>query len=545
MKNKLAILLLLIPFYFFGQTTNNTNLKTISGYIKHKDKALSNVTIFVENTMRYTVSDKNGFYSIKAKIGETLSYSYTGFLKIYIIIEDVSKTLNIDMIVENKSSKLSFNSNPKLGDVNIGENAPEFGVIKIDGKSLNKYATSLTRAIVEKLPIFYIKYNKYGEETLYLKGKEFNGSAVWIIDNYEFDIPFPILISEVKEVIAINSEKTNPIIRVTTNINYKELKNIDFNNYFFTEDDFYSYDAKKIKKIKNQYPFLEKYKKISKEKEALELFTKTYKTDKNIKNYYSIIYKYFKDKKFENTFLSEIVSKFAEEANNNPEFLKSIAYKYQEIGEDDKAIEIYKKIVKLRPNYRQSFRDLANAFLEQKEYNEFWSTYYYYLNKGYKIDEDDIGEIISSQIISAYNLDIENDNKRKKIKIENPNKNIESDVRIVFEWNCTEAEFILEFVNPNLETYKIENSYKENKGLIKSQKIKGYTSKEVFIDQLNPGFYLVNLTYLGNKQEKPTTFKITTYYNWGKENQTKKIEVFDFTDKNIKNQLLRLSRKYL
>lgn len=545
MKNKLAIFLLLIPFYFFGQTTNNTNLKTISGYIKHKDKALSNVTVFVDNTMRYTVSDKNGFYSIKAKIGETLSYSYTGFLKIYIIVEDVSKTLNIDMIVENKSSKLSFNSNPKLGDVNIGENAPEFGVIKIDGKSLNKYATSLTRAIVEKLPIFYIKYNKYGEETLYLKGKEFNGSAVWIIDNYEFDIPFPILISEVKEVIAINSEKTNPIIRVTTNINYKELKNIDFNNYFFTEDDFYGYDAKKIKKIKKQYPFLEKYKKISKEKEALELFTNTYKTDKNIKNYYSIIYKYFKDKKFENTFLSEIVSKFEEEANNNPEFLKSIAYKYQEIGEDDKAIEIYKKIVKLRPNYRQSFRDLANAFLEQKAYNEFWSTYYFYLNKGYKIDEDDIGEIISSEIISAYNLDIENNNKRKKIKIENPNKNIESDVRIVFEWNCTEAEFILEFVNPNLETYKIENSYKENKGLIKNQKIKGYTSKEIFIDQLNPGFYLVNLTYLGNKQEKPTTFKITTYYNWGKENQTKKIKVFDFTDKNIKNQLLRLSRKYL
>lgn len=545
MKNKLAIFLLLIPFYFFGQTTNDSNLKTISGYIKHKDKALANVTIFVDNTMRYTVSDKNGFYSIKAKIGETLSYSYTGFLKIYIIVEDVSKTLNIDMIVENKSSKLSFNSNPKLGDVNIGENVPEFGVIKIDGKSLNKYATSLTRAIVEKLPIFYIKYNKYGEETLYLKGKEFNGSAVWIIDNYEFDIPFPILISEVNEVIAINSEKTNPIIRVTTNINYKELKNIDFNNYFFTEDDFYSYDAKKIKKIKNQYPFLEKYKKISKEKEALELFTKTYKTDKNIKNYYSIIYKYFKDKKFENTFLSEIVSKFAEEANNDSEFLKSIAYKYQEIGEDDKAIEIYKKIVKLRPNYHQSFRDLANTFLEKKAYNEFWNTYYFYLNKGYKIDEDDIGEIISSEIISAYNLDIENNNKRKKIKIENPNKNIESDVRIVFEWNCTEAEFILEFVNPNLETYKIENSYKENKGLIKSQKIKGYTSKEVFIDQLNPGFYMVNLTYLGNKQEKPTTFKITTYYNWGKENQTKKIEVFDFTDKNIKNQLLRLSRKYL
>lgn len=545
MKTKLAIFLLLIPFYFFAQNTNINNLKTISGYIKHKDKAVSNATVFVENTMRYTVSDTNGFYSIKAKIGETLSYSYSGFLKVYVIVEDVSETLNIDMIIENKSSKLKFNSNPKLGNVNIGENAPEFSVLKIDGKKLNKYATSLTRALVEKLPFFYIKFNKYGEETLYLKGKEFNGSAVWMIDNYEFDIPFPILISEVKEIIVINSEKNNPIIRVSTNINYKELKNINFNNYFFTEDDFYSYDAKKIKKFKEIYPYLDKYKKISKEKEALELFKSSYKTDKNNKYYFSRIYKYFKDKKFDNTFLSEILTIYKEEANENPEVLKAIAYKYQEINENEKAIEIYKKIVKLRPNYLQSFRDLANAFLEQKEYNEFWSTYYYFLNKGYKIGEDDVREIISSEIIAAYNLDVENGNSRKKIKIENPNKNILSDVRLVFEWNTTEAEFIIEFVNPNLETYKIENSFKENRSLIKDQKQKGYASKEVFIDKLIPGFYLVNLTYLGNKQEKPTTFKITTYYNWGKENQSKKIEVFDFSNKNVKTQLLRLSRKHL
>ncbi|MDO6741555.1 MULTISPECIES: hypothetical protein [Polaribacter] len=545
MKNKLTLLLLLVPFYFFAQTTNNTNFKTISGFIKHKDKALSNVTIFVENTMRYAISDTNGFYTIKAKIGETLSYSYSGYLKTYVIVEDVSETLNINMIVENKSSKLRFNSNPKLGDVNIGENVPEFGVIKIDGKSLNKYATSLTRALVEKLTFFYIKFNKYGEETLYLKGKEFNGSAVWLIDNYEFDIPFPILISEVKEIIVMNSEKNNPVIRVSTNIDYKKLKNIDFNNYFFTDDDFYSYDAKKVKKLKNIYPFLDKYKKISKEKEALELFENTYKKDKNNKDYFLNIYKYFKDKKFDNTFLSEILSTYEKEANNNPETLKAIAYKYQEINEDKKAIEVYKKIIKLRPNYLQSFRDLANAFLEQKEYNEFWKTYHYFLNKGYKVKEDDIGEIIASEIITVYNLDIENDNNRKKIKIENPNKNVKSDVRLVFEWNTTEAEFIIEFVNPYLATYKIENSFKENQSLIKDQKIKGYTSKEIFIDKLIPGFYLVNLTYLGNKQEKPTTFKITTYYNWGKENQSKKIKVFDFSNYNVKHQLIKLSRKYL
>jgi uncharacterized protein YfaP (DUF2135 family) len=114
---------------------------------------------------------------------------------------------------------------------------------------------------------------------------------------------------------------------------------------------------------------------------------------------------------------------------------------------------------------------------------------------------------------------------------------------LVFEWNTSEAEFILEFINPNLQAYKIENSIDKNNDLIVDQKKKGYTSKEIFINTLKRGNYYVNLTYLGNKQHKPTVFKITTYYNWGRPNQTKKIDVFDFTLQNIKTKLLKLNRK--
>ncbi|MGK0414923.1 MAG: hypothetical protein ACJA1B_003155, partial [Polaribacter sp.] len=115
----------------------------------------------------------------------------------------------------------------------------------------------------------------------------------------------------------------------------------------------------------------------------------------------------------------------------------------------------------------------------------------------------------------------------------------------VFEWNTSEAEFILEFVNPDLLPYSVENSSSKNTDLIIDQKKKGYTSKEIFIENLKEGDWLVNLTYLGNKQSKPTIFKITTYYNWGRPNQSEKIEVFDFTQLNLKRALLKLNGKWL
>ena len=194
-------------------------------------------------------------------------------------------------------------------------------------------------------------------------------------------------------------------------------------------------------------------------------------------------------------------------------------------------------------NYRQSYRDLANTFLGLKEYREFWLTYNYYRNKGFKIDDNDIGEVMASEIISAYNLD--KTTSHRKIKIEYSKKNTESDVRVVFEWNTAEAEFILEFVNPDLIPYTIENSSDNHNDLIVDQKKKGYTSKEIFIEKLGKGDWLINLTYLTNKQYKPTIFKITTYYNWGRPNQSKKIDVFDFKLQNVKMKLLKLNSRSL
>jgi tetratricopeptide (TPR) repeat protein len=417
-------------------------------------------------------------------------------------------------------------------------------ILQIEGDSLNKNAASLTKAIQDIVPDLSLRINQFSEEVLYIKGQELEGPAIWIIDDVTFDIPIPIFISEVKEVLVIKSKKTGFVISVKTNIDYSKVKDINYDNYYFTDAEYYANDAIKYKKIKTKTPtYLDEYQKRANSNKALSIYLNQYSKYKNEPNYHFELLNYLKREKYSKNIMLKVLSDFENFAANNPEELKGIAYKYQELNEHEKALSVYKKIIELRPNYLQSYRDLANTFLTLKEYRDLWLAYNYFLNKGYKIEDNDISEIITSEIIAAYNLDTEDKSSLRKIKITNPNKNIESDVRVVFEWNTSEAEFILEFVNPNLLKYTAENSSNNNNELIIDQKKKGYTSKEIFIEDLKEGTWLVNLTYLGNKQNKPTIFKITTYYNWGRPNQREKIDVFDFNLQNIKMQLLKLNRR--
>jgi hypothetical protein len=546
MKTKLLFFLVLIPSIFFSQTDKNFESKIISGAVSFENKRLSNVSVFIEGTIKYTVTDSKGLFSLKAKPGEVLIFSYIGLKTIPVLIEDVTSILNINMKVTSSVAEFKTNKVLKLGGSTIGENGLNFFVKRIAGDSLNTYASSLTKAIEEKIPELFLKFNDFGEEIIYLRGQELNGPVLWDFDGFVFDIPIPVFISEIKDLTVMNSKVSGFIIKVNTSLNYKKVKDIFFEDYYFTDEDYYKFDASLYRKLKTHNPsYLKAYKKRSKSEEVFNTYVNQHSANKNTINYHFNVFNYLKKEKFSKIILLKILSDFEKFSKNNPENLKAIAYKYQQLNENNKALAVYKKIINLRPEYRQSYRDLANIFLTLKKYRDVWLTYNYYLNKGFEIEENDIGEIIASEIISSYNLDKEPKGVLQKIKINNPKKNIESDVRLVFEWNTSEAEFIIEFVNPNLQVYKIENSINNNNELIIDQKKKGYTSKEIFIDTLKRGNYYVNFTYLGNKQHKPTVFKITTYYNWGRPNQTKKIEVFDFTLQNVKTKLLKLNRKYI
>jgi len=542
MKNKIIFLFLILPSLFLAQSNTDLDFKTISGFVSFDNKKLQNVNIFVENSTNFAVTDSTGFYSIKTKKDDILNFNFVGLEDVIILIEDVTSVLNVKMKKEKGLTFSRFYDDLKLGGITIGDYFEGNLKIAIKGDSLNQDASSLTRAIEEKVPSLLVKINDFGEEIIYQRGRELNGPPIWVFDKVLYDLPIPVFMNEVEDILLINTGSDRLIIEVNTTINYRTVSGIDFDSYYFIDDDFYQNDAIAYRKLKTGEPvFLKKYKGRFDAKEALSLYNKTYEIDKNSINYHLSLFQHFKDEKYDKNTLTKVLADF-EEFSNNPEDLKAIAYKYQELDENEKALAVYIKLLKLRPNYSQSYRDVGNILLDLKDYTQAWKAYQFYLIKDFNIEDNDIGEILISEIIAAENNN-GSENSPQKIKVNSPFKNTESDIRVVFEWNTSEAEFILEFVNPNGQTFEIENSTHINNDLILDQKEKGYTSKEIFIDDLKEGNWLINLTYLGNKQYKPTVFKTTTYYNWGRENQRKEINVFDFIVTDKKVEILKLNKK--
>jgi len=392
MKKNILILLLLTPFICFSQNENDVKFKTISGFVSSENELLSNVKVFVAQTNRFAITNSKGFFELAAKTGEILSFNYFGFKKTIILIEDVTAILNVKMNLKNNVPQLKENKVLKLGGRTIGANISNFEVLQIDGKELNKKAATLTAAILQKVPEFFAKRNNYNENIIYLRGAELYGPVIWKIDGIVYDIPIPIYLFEVKDISILNYKTRGCIIEVNTTIDYAKLKDFNYENHFFTAEDYYQNDAILYKKNKiKKAVYLNEYHKRANSEEVLNTYLQQYSTYKNETNYHFNIINYFQEKYKKQNNILKVLSDYEYFSRNNPEDLKAIAYKYQELNETKKAVSIYKKIIALRPEYLQSYRDLANTFLEQKEHRNAWLVYNYYLNKGFKISENDLG----------------------------------------------------------------------------------------------------------------------------------------------------------
>jgi uncharacterized protein YfaP (DUF2135 family) len=118
---------------------------------------------------------------------------------------------------------------------------------------------------------------------------------------------------------------------------------------------------------------------------------------------------------------------------------------------------------------------------------------------------------------------------------------VDNTTRVVVEWNDTEAEFELQFVNPENQYHNWKHTYVDNDKRLVDEKIKGYSMEEHIIDNNLPGLWQVNVRYMGNKSLTPTYLKITTYYNYGQRSQQKEVHTFKLTLKNNWQKLLSIN----
>lgn len=89
--------------------------KTIKGKVTQMDAPLANVQISIIDSDISTTTDANGLYQISAEPRDVVNYTYPGLSDVQIMVEDVTRILNVEMTqkIEQLDEVTVRNSNRK------------------------------------------------------------------------------------------------------------------------------------------------------------------------------------------------------------------------------------------------------------------------------------------------------------------------------------------------------------------------------------------------------------------------------------------------
>ena len=553
----------LFVFLFLSLTIYAQNIieKEVSGIVTYDNTPLANVTILIKNSKKGISTNTKGVYKIPAKEGDILQFTHLNMKTIEVLIEDVTSILNIAMkasnneldevIITSKKSKEQmglYAKKPKKissGGFNIDTKRTGYSVGYISGKDLNLSGISIGRALQGKIAGFKLVVDDFGNE--YAKLRD-TGTlltvkyAIWVVDGQVYKYAPPLPLENIKEVAVLRSlagvnrfgsEAIGGVIIINTIVGSLDpTKDVFSKENPYTNKEYYNEDAVTYELLSTPKPdYILELENSSDSNAAFNKYQEFSSKNQNNFGFYLNVANSFKLKYKDFDNYIRVLLDTEEYSKSNPEELKIIAYKYQQEGFYENALSVYKKIIKLRPKHAQSFRDLINVYTELKQYKKALNIYNYYFKKGFTLEENGIGEIMIHEAEALTS------------KISKKNLPVEKtyDIRIVFEWSTSEAEFTVEFINPQQQVYKIEHTLSDNSALILDEKLKGYASKEFIIDGNIEGEWLVNLTYYGNKKYAPTYLKTTVYTNWGRTNETKKTAVYTMVLKDQKTQLFKIN----
>jgi tetratricopeptide (TPR) repeat protein len=487
--------------------------RQVFGTITDGKSPLQDVKITNLDTNFVIVTDESGKYSIEAKTGNNIQFSHVGFKTIIIKVEDVTRVLNPTMVLEvtelqevvvtetgrESQQKLRknfvtdkrivrtvngfMNTDWAVGFVRvIGEEEISPADNCILGLLKNRTAEVSVQGSCNGPMLFGPMGGSFGFVYVNSNSLAASGPAIFDVDGeLHFSTPIWLDVKNIKRVAILNDIASKMmyggvaiggVIVINTSEGFKN----SFDNYdealltdnFITgkvllEDEVNKNNPGYLKELTNSTSFAES-KKIYLAK------SEEYKSSPYFfLDAYNHFYNNYKEKEFTDGVIEDNFRLF----EGNAVLLKALAYSYESQKRYDKAHELYKEIFILRPTYSQSFLDIANSYRNinsNKLAAGIYTRYDYLMNEGFaKADTTVFKEIFQREynnLLALHKDEIMDSNKAEKVYV------AEEDfkgTRLVFEWNDSEAEFDLQFVNPGNRYYTWNHSISENPDTIYSK----------------------------------------------------------------------------
>lgn len=552
--------------------------RLVQGKITDGIAAMENVNISIVGGSNYTVSDDKGEYELGGvKTGDTVLYTYIGMKDQAILIEDVTKILNISMVPKtNELDEVTVTGSRRRKGVSLEEEyatnekviRTAFGYYDADRASGNIRILTKDQIGSGNLCILDVLRGEFGG--INVVGDCAKGGFVTIrgtssINNPRtaiFDIdgqlsttaPIWLSVNNIKRVAVLSnlatttvygSEGAGGVIVINTVSGNTARKKTSVR--FGTNTNYASDKPLSLADVKKNEPkYLIDLSRSLTFKEAREIYDKYSFAYRNSPFFYLDSFSYFLRNWDKMGFANQIIEDNFNLFSKNPVVLKALAFEYEEKKMYEKANQIYRKVFVLRPNYPQSYFDLSNSYRDLNDPVKGTSIYLRYQNliaQGIiSVDSVNFLPIFEREYNNMLFLNKSEILKGKHAKTLYVEEHEYKGTRLLFEWNDGEAEFELGFVNPNNQLYTWKHTLEENPDLIYNEKKHGFSCAEYLIDNYLSGIWRINIKYLGNKSLTPTYLKVSIYKDFGTKFQSKKVRLFKLRIKNVNQELFALNK---
>jgi hypothetical protein len=427
----------------------------IYGKVISESGPIQGATIAIKNTFNEVQTNVDGEFRIDAKEDDVLVVNFIGMLEQQVVVTDNSE-INIQMQSdgelldevllegEKKVEKIVETGLGKKKDESIG-----YAVNTLTADDIGVGALNLADVIVGKFAGVQVAGLNVaaGSPKFIIRGG--GGSitnpipAIFVVDGVIYtEMPDFInlqqiaTISILKSIIATNRYGTIGsggafLIKMKT---FDEIQAKKRENSALVKGNKYEEDLMLIGASQSTPSYIVQLEKANSYDAALKTYNAQKRNNRTLSiPYFLDVSDYFM--KWDQTYAHKILMGISQIAYNNPKALKILAYKLEERGKLKEAKKIYQRILALRPEHAQSYRDLALIYQDNGNYVEAMELYGKMLNNTDEgVDFSGLEKPINNELkhlLALHRSKID----YSRIDAEFLKADFKYDLRIVFDYN--------------------------------------------------------------------------------------------------------------
>lgn len=239
-----------------------------------------------------------------------------------------------------------------------------------------------------------------------------------------------------------------------------------------------------------------------------------------------------------------VLSNIAELELENPQLLRILGHRLEQLKQYKLAISVFKEIKNLRPEEPQSYRDLGLVYAQNGEDQRAIDELYYVITN----DWDGRFSEIEALVAGEMNAIISNSTQQLNLANIDPRliAAMPVDMRVVITWDADNCDIDLWVIDPRGEKCSYQNKLTAIGGRISNDFTQGYGPEEFMIRKAIPGNYKIVAHFYGDHSQKisgPTTIQVEMTTNYGRktvkteavtrrlENEKQEIQLATFTFK--------------